>query len=156
MKRSEQKEIVVRKRTNEIDKKIGGIVENSLKKVNKRPQNHNIKRMWQNFRSKLSTFSTLRGIISELAPLVKHAYPVFGLTPLVRSLPSAPLHSPRASCRLHTTSSVESIKIDDSPVANSTPSFRLVTGYYGISKEIFYGKVINFDKTKTTYGDDSW
>lgn len=142
--------------------KIGGISDNSLKKVSKRHHHQQIqkdyvKRMWQSFRRQIST---IRGIICELAPLVKHAYPTLGLGPSARPIlaSSRPFYPTSFFHRPLSTSSVESIEIDASPVAaNSTQTFRLVTGCYGLSKEIFYGKSIqSFDKNKTTYGDDSW
>lgn len=112
--------------------------------------------MWQSLRRQIST---IRGIFSEFAPLVKHAaYPALGFTQPTRgALLSASATSAAIPTALYSTStSAESIKIDASPIASSAPSFRLVTGYYGLSKEVFYGKSPNFDKTKTTYGDDSW
>lgn len=112
-----------------------------------------LKRMWQSLRKQLST---LRGIINELTPLVKHAaYPALGYieppptTTAVRSIPYI------VGRRALSTSSVESVRV--SPVSSPNDSFRLVTGYYGISKDIFYGKSIPiFDKEKTSFGDDSW
>lgn len=117
--------------------------------------------MWQSFRRQIST---IRGIICELAPLVKHAYPSLGLNPSTTpaALTNGPISRRTPLCRRPlSTSSAESIRIDSlsgqPPVAHSTSTFRLVTGCYGLSKEIFYGKNIpSFDKGKTTYGDDSW
>lgn len=142
------------------------VVGSSQGKVNKRRERNqatssrkeSLKRMWQSFRKQITA---IRGIINELAPIVKHSYPGFGFSPLStlsRTSVTPTVLSTQFTSSAYSTSSIESVKVEPvTPSSAAAQSYRLVTGYYGISKEIFFGKNIPvFDKQKTTFGDDSW